>query len=508
MNRRSLVLFELPFLMLALATVAPLWAVRHPAIEDLPQHLATIRALADFGDPSLHFRDYYVVELGRTQYLVYYLVTALLAKLTGVVLANKLVLSSAIVGTPYAMRLLLRSLERDERAALLVMPLTWNAHLILGFFNFIAAIPLALVGLALAVRLRDAWDRRVAIGLAAIAIVDFYTHVVPFAFLGLGAALILMGGGAKETLRRWSTLVPAGLAMLFWVLRSPAGQATVTAARGAAQTAGPQPLFISAAESFTQIPMWLTDVLQVPRDEQLLACFFVLLLWGLTLGSDATLPDVGVGRGRAVLSFLAALAGAFYFVAPDSYDWIWPIKARFPLLALFFAIGCLRLPDRLDGVLVALLAGVLTVLSVQEVRRAFVEVEATEVSELDRAIAAIPRGERVVGLIWDRFSTQVKFAPFLHAVGWYQAERGGAVMFSFADFPQSPIRFREDARPPRVWPRWEWTPERVDSVGELAWYHYALVRGGPGPIGAQPATWERVGDYGRWHVFRRLPAAP
>lgn len=125
---------------------------------------------------------------------------------------------------------------------------------------------------------------------------------------------------------------------------------------------------------------------------------------------------------------------------------------------------------------------------------------------MERAIAAIPPGERVVGLVWDRYSRHVKFAPFLHAVGWYQAERGGAVMFTFADFPQSPIRFREDSRPPRVGPRWEWMPERVDPRTDLDWYAYALVRGGPGPIGTLPDRWQKVGDFDRWHVYRRVEA--
>ncbi len=504
MNRRTLVFFELFFLMLALATVSPLWAVTHPAIQDLPQHLATIRALVDFDDAALRFSDYYVVELGRTQYLAYYLVTAALAKLVGVRLANTLVLSAAIVGTPYAMRMLLRALERDERAAVLVMPLSWNAHLILGFVNFVAAIPLVLVGLALAIRLRDAFEPRRAAGLAALAVLTFYTHVVPFAFLGLGAALILIGDGPRETLRRWSALVPAGLATVAWAARSPAGQATVTAARGADAQGGPQPLFVSASDSLAQIPMWLTDVLHVERDEQLLAAFGVLLLWALTLGTEATLSGAAVERGRRVVSFLVPVAAVLYFVAPDSYDWIWPIKARFPLLALLFTIACVRLPERIDSVAVTMLAGVLTVLSVQEVRRAFVAFEQVEMAGMDEAIAAIPEGERVVGLVFERYSTQVKFAPFLHAAAWYQAERGGAVMFSFADFPQSPVRFREDARPPRVGPRWEWMPERVDVVESLAWYRYALVRGGPGPMGLLTDTWERVGDYGRWHVFRRV----
>ena len=73
----------------------------------------------------------------------------------------------------------------------------------------------------------------------------------------------------------------------------------------------------------------------------------------------------------------------------------------------------------------------------------------------------------MAALIWSNRSKVVEFSPFLHAVAYYQAERGGAVMFTFADFPQSPFHFRDDNRPPRVRPRWEWTPELVvpDRLG-------------------------------------------
>jgi hypothetical protein len=98
----------------------------------------------------------------------------------------------------------------------------------------------------------------------------------------------------------------------------------------------------------------------------------------------------------------------------------------------------------------------------------------------------------------------VKFSPFIHSVAWLQAERGGAVMFTFADFPQSPIRFREDDRPPRVPPRWEWTPERVDPRRDREWYDYVLVRGGPGRIAQDRELYEPVFRGPRWSVWRRL----
>lgn len=502
MNRSTRIGFEVSFFALVLTTVLPLLRFSHPPLQDLPQHLATIRALTDFGDASLHFRDYYVVELGRTQYLAYYLVTAFLAKALGVALANKLVMTAAVGGAPYAMRFLLRALGRDERAAVFVLPLTWNAHLILGFVNFVAAIPLTLVALALAIRLRESFSPRLATGLAVLLVVTFYTHVVPFGFAAFGATLILAGESLRATAMRYLALVPAGLATLLWAVRSPAGQATLTAARGH-DTAGPQPIYATVAESLNQIPMWLTDVLVVDTDEKLFAAFGVVLLLALGIGADAVGTEL-TQRARTVVGLLAPLAGLAYFVTPDSYDWIWPIHARFPLLALIFLVATIRLPDRLVSFVPLTLAAAITLLSAQAITTAFAAFEHDEVGELDRAIAAIPRGERVVGLIWDRGSSHVKFSPFLHSVAYYQAARGGAVMFSFADFPQSPLRFREDRRPPRVWPRWEWTPERVDTDAQLAWYHYALVRGGPGPIGMAGGTWQRVGDYGPWHVFRRV----
>jgi hypothetical protein len=107
-----------------------------------------------------------------------------------------------------------------------------------------------------------------------------------------------------------------------------------------------------------------------------------------------------------------------------------------------------------------------------------------------------------VGLIYARGSREVKFSPFIQFVAYYQARKGGAVMFSFADFPQSPFRFRDEARPPRVPPRWEWLPQRV-RIGELSWYDYLLVRAGPGPCSQQPPTRCSLVHRGRvWNVWK------
>ncbi len=496
--------FEALFAAVAVYATVPLWAVTHPPIQDLPQHMAAIRVLSSYGDPSLAFGQYFDIDLTRTQYLAYYLAAIVLSWPFGVLAANKILITASIVGTPYAMRFLLRALGADERMALFVVPLTWNAHLILGFMNFVAAIPLALAGLALAVRLRGRWTRRRAVALGLVTLLCFYTHVVPFAFLGLGAALVAIGEGWRETLRRWIPLVPAALAALIWTRLSPAGESTLSAASGGGSRGAAS--FMTASQALTEIPGWLTDVLVGALDEQLLVAFGVVLLAAAvsgrgreaTEGSEPPVPDL-----RRRVAMLSPLAAALYFLTPASYDWIWPINARFPLLAIVFAIPALpRQRGWLGAIVLTAVIGI-GVASSAEVQRAFVTFDRDEVGALDEAIAAMPEGARVAGLIYDRGSREVKFSPFIHSVAWVQAENGGAVMFTFADFPQSPFTFRDGHRPPRVPPRWEWMPQAVDPARDLGWYDYVLVRGGPGRIASEHNAFEQVFARGPWTVWRR-----
>jgi hypothetical protein len=503
---------EITFLTLAVLAVLPLWLVRHPPLQDLPQHLAAIRVLSDYGNAELGFKHWFQLSLGSTQYLSYYLAAWVLALPFGVFVANKLLLSAAIIGLPYALRALLRALDRDRDLALFAFPLTYNAHLILGFFNFIAALPLVLWGLALAVEQRVQPSRRRAIGLAVLAVVTFYTHVVPFGFLALGAALIAIGDSLKRTVLRWLLLAPSLLAAAIWTRTAPAGNAVLGALSIQAGNpgSGAQPLYWSFGDALRQIPEWLTDVLHVEHDERLLVVWGLLLLLCIGLGAGARTDDERPSVDRALrgtlirrLACLAPLAGLAYFVSPASYDWIWPINTRFPLLALIFLLIVLPAPRGLPRF--ALLVGVVitSAISFTNFIRVFQRFEREEVGELDRAVNAIPKGRKVAGLIWDRGSNQVKFSPFIHAAAWYQAERGGAVMFTFADFPQSPFRFKPGDRPPRVHPRWEWEPGRVDPVNDLAWFDYVLTRGDPGSLAQRGDTFENVFRGSRWAVWKR-----
>ena len=509
--------FRLALFGLCVGCVFPLAYTQYAPLQDLPQHLAAIRVLHDFDDPALRFAQYFELDLLRTQYLAYYLAVDLLAYVAGVERANELLIAAAMIATPLTALGLRAALGKDPRLALLCFPLAYNAHLVLGFFNFLSAIPLSLYGVTLAVRQRRSPSLRRGIGIGVLALVCFYTHVVPFALLCLAIGMIGLSRKLKTSVYMLAPLVPSAFAALAWLQQSPAGQATATAASGAE---GPALQVTPPAVALAQTGLWLTDLFRGDEDRRLLwawaglAAVVVVLavaerVWRFArtrraptaVPADAIDPADTLGwQLNAVPWVLALSSAALYFLMPTSYDWIWPIAQRFPLLAALWLV--IALPDGRwlrRGVLIA--AFVLSSASLHFAGKAIARFDRDEVGDFDAALAAIPPGQRVVGLIFDRHSHNVTFAPFIHFVAYYQARKGGAVMFTFADFPQSPFRFREDNRPPRVGPRWEWMPERVMPRRDLDFYDYALVRGGPGLLGRRDSGFTLRYQGTRWSVF-------
>ena len=117
-------------------------------------------------------------------------------------------------------------------------------------------------------------------------------------------------------------------------------------------------------------------------------------------------------------------------------------------------------------------------------------------------IAEVPLGRRVAGLIFNPQSSITRQPSLLQSVAWVQVEKGGAVMFTFAEFPQSPFSFRVNNRPPPVAPRWEWEPSRVVPDRDLKWYEYVLVHSGPGALANSRDFW-RIAQSGNWSLWRQ-----
>jgi hypothetical protein len=462
--------------------------------------------LSRFGDARFHFSEYFAIHLGRTQYLTVYLVALPFARLFGALWAMKFIVALAWVATPLSVLALLRAIGKDGWLALLVLPLTYNAHAMTGFVNFIAAIPLMFFGMAIAIRLYRKPNRRRSWLLAVLLLLTFYTHIVPFGVLLLAVVALAFDSKIAVTLGRLVPVLPSLVAGLAWLFTSPAG---LTLARIGKPAAGSlPPRYVPVAEAIRGFADWLTPGFPGDADSTRLAIWGLLcaMLWALSASRSLASPNPGdleVGRSASTrLAFLLPLCLACYLWLPVSYDFIWPISLRFPLIvAYLLPLWLVHAPfwARRGA---AVLSTALVASSLMDVSQTFQQFERTELRGLDDIIEKIPEGSRVAGLIFNPQSSITHQNSLLQSVAWVQAEKGGAVMFTFADFPQSPFSFREGHRPPKVPPRWEWEPSRVAPERDLKWYEYVLVHAGPGAIAASPG-FTRLARSGSWSLWRQ-----
>lgn len=506
---------ELWLCLAGLIIVYPLWVVARPPIQDLPQHVAAVRVLSSFSDPSYRFQEYFQLTLGRTQYLTVYLMAAMLAKLFGPTAATKLVLSLALILTPLSISRSLRALSFDPWLALLGLPFVFNVHVAYGFLNFVAAIPLLFYGLALAVEQQQRPTTKGRVWLAIILFACFYTHVVPFGLLML--ALVVLTRWDKRALR-WQALVvaPSVVATACWALLSPAGR--VVSSLGRVGTDTPAPMtHLPFGAALRGLADWVIHITTDENENLRIIVWLVIALVLLVLSvavparrdsEQAPSRERSVTLGRVVVLLLAPLAMVAYFALPNGYGFIWPICQRFPVLAILLGLPLFAQAPRWAIRAAAAISLGLAVLGAGEQASIFRAAADKAYRGFDEVIAQIPKGSRVATLVFERQLEGLYLSPLMHAAGWLQTERGGVVMFSFAEFPSSPFTYRADRLPPPVAPRWEWGPERVVPDRDLGWYDYCLVQGWSGSLEASRRfneAWRR----GRWSLWRRTgPADP
>ncbi len=174
----------------AVAAAVPLWSSTFLPFQDAPQHVAAVRVLADYGDATFAFQRWFEVDLRRSQYLGFYLPAAVLAKLVGPQAACRLVLTLVVFALPTACWLLLRSFGRDTRLSVFAPAAFHTVPLYMGFFNFVASVPVAIAVVALVERELRAPSRARAVLLAVAAAALFWLHPSAVAFV-LGAAAVL-----------------------------------------------------------------------------------------------------------------------------------------------------------------------------------------------------------------------------------------------------------------------------------------------------------------------------
>lgn len=484
------------YLAVALLATAPAWIVKHPPLQDLPTHLAILRVVHSYGDAKFNLAESFSLNLFQTQYLLYYVVGSLLAYVLGIVKANIVLICLYLGGTVLSMRALLKELGKDERLALLVVPLLVNVMFVFGFLPFLLGIPAALLGLTFAIRYFEKPTRNVGIAVGAFALFTFLTHLFPFALFGVGFAAMFPWEKPRQWLRAGAPVIPALILLGLWLSKTETAHKSMASLKSTSSVA---PYDAAIRDAFH----WSFNVFHDQTDELTFLALAAVAALALALAQGDKDTAKPIARRYFVLPMVCAF---LYFVTGDTIGEVWLFSQRFPTLALLTGVPLLRMPRGGRGFFVTVLALMLAVGSTVNVCRHFIEFETQEVGDLDDALAQMDPGRKVAGLIYDKGSAVMSnhYAPFLHFVSYYQAEKGGVVQFSNANIRYSPFHFKDDKLPPEGQParlRWEWTPEQVTTRELYPYYDYVLTRGSgfQPPPGTYRVKWR--GD--RWTVWEK-----
>jgi hypothetical protein len=250
-------------------------------------------------------------------------------------------------------------------------------------------------------------------------------------------------------------------------------------------------------EALRHLPDALLDIWPGDADRLLLVAL-VLCAALLAARSFEGLLATRVGAAWLVL------AAIFYFAFPVQVGWLWQLNERYAIAFALLLPVVLRPAPGWRGAVplaaVALAGFVSAGIAAKQIREFTAEVDG-----FDHVLSAARPGERLLALIWDRGSRAARFSPYLHFGSYYRARGGGVAAFSFAELPQSPLRYRDATAPPFHPAHWEWEPWQFRNATDGAYFDYVLVRGridpfaraGPGPI------WHLVAREGLWSLYAK-----
>jgi hypothetical protein len=335
----------------------------------------------------------------------------------------------------------------------------------------------------------------------------FFTHVQSFAFLLLAAAVTACVGEAPAWRRARSTwpLAPATLALFLpWLYLSTTTRPGTE--RYFPPLEDPRAKYEAPLERLAGLPAAVAGSYQDGSDDWLLAAWAV----AVAAAALATRPDAHVAargpdpraagrepslaRGGVALTVTAL---ACYFTLPLSIQGQWNIAPRFAwTVALLLPLLVRRPPRWVPAATLALAAATAANAAWHHARFD------REAGPFDRALATLPRGARVLGLIYDPRGEVLERWPYLHFEQYAVVQGGGVAAHSFTVNAPLPVRLRPEARVPVPG---VWRPDdfRYDVHG--GFFDHFLIRD---PTGRHDVSWpfrgamDEVFREDAWRVYR------
>lgn len=502
--------FWVVWLVLAAASIVPIWITRFLPLVDDPNHLSAVYIWHGLADPHSSLHRFYEPRVAPVSYFLHYFIAYAAAWLVGVEAGHKLALCVYVLGVPLAAALWCRRTGRSPWLSVLAFPLPYSFLWAFGFHPFnlgLAMMLLAVVAFdALFEQVR--WQR---LWMAtALCTLCYLGHPIPLAMLGMAVPVLLVASGVT-----WRKLVAAaaGFAPAFLLLRWQAARTSKTPIDWR-KVSGGHVLTFDRQEWLTRLDQFddlVMNVVSGPLDTQLfralLLCSVVMLLAALVRRRPAVEPRSPWASCRLLLYryrslALAAVMFAGYLTLPLHFGEPSPIlivSGRLAPAAFYFLLLSAAISARdvrrwlaLTGVVISLVMAV----HITGKYRKF----ARYMQPLPALVARCPADSDLLtaNLEPHAFPQTTDMDPFRLLPAWVQVLHGG-----FApDYWVRPIPFPFAVKRTMPTPTWLAPTPRPEhlAAAQCVVGHYLQQR----PRGFKLI--ERVGD---WSLYiRRKPRGP
>lgn len=372
--------------------------------------------------------------------------------------------------------------------------------------NYVVSIPLAVWGIALAVEQSERPTRRRFVGLALLALALFYLHLNGFIVFAGGAALVtwLLPPVDRPRPLEWrlAWLAPAALAATAFVFTS-----TVTHPEQAQGAHAGVVRFSPLLHLLRGLPAWMHDFWR-SRGDDVLAAVGWLALASLLVGRVKQGTDEA--RRRIAGASLFVFAVVLYFFLPSQVGFAFILDARNATFVGLFAT--LLVPARSEArsripLTAMTAAAALLALHAAWQMHAY---DRDEARDFDEVLRNLPRGKRLLTLVFTRRSAYTQVSPFVHFGAYYRIRYGGVASFSFAELPHWPVQYRpEEAPPAKKIVFWDWSPCLYRNSVDGPYYDFVLSRGDVDPFASDPPgpRWRAIGGASEWRLWAREKGA-
>lgn len=452
--------FALVSIAAASCALVPIWITRFVPLLDDPNHLSAIYIWFALDDPRSPLHTFYATNVLPVSYLLDYGVSYLLAHVTGVELAHKLVLSLSVLSWPAAALAWCRSSGRSPWLCLLTIPLAFSASWAHGYQPFNLGLSACLLGVAAFDRLLAAPSGS-AFGAALLcSLACYFGHPLPLGFLLACVATLWIVHGAP--------LPGAGAALLalfpsLWLLRWQSQTAAFPAGTFSV-VVGPEFPVLDRQQWLARLldlPEYAVNPLSGPEDSAIFSELLVLvaLVWiahalrqlRVRPLLDWTRLRAFIVRQRALWLALALLA--LYLILPEHLNepvYLWIARGRLaPAIGFFLLLSAPVSPSARTRWLAAAAGFVACLLVTVPTARRYREFDGY-MRGMARVLAACPRDAQILTVrLGDHMFPGLDVPVFRQLPSWVQVVHGG---YNPSSFPRPiPFPFRELRQLPAPW---------------------------------------------------------